>query len=202
MPVSFSTTLAAQNDGYPILEGILSDSEEDQSSRSESEGTGGEDQSEEDLDQENELKHFLGQWITDYHITGNAGNAFLKGLKCLKKQNGIYEHLPNDIRTLLKTPRTVNLQDIAGGRYFHFGLETGILNYLVALPSSSLPSKVHVIINVDGIPLTRSSRSNFWPISGLVTGSVNPFPIGVFHGPSKPDSANEHKTDSLPRHTN
>ena len=191
MPVSFSTTLAAQNDGYPILEGILSDSEEDQSSRSESEGTGGEDQSEEDLDQENELKHFLGQWITDYHITGNAGNAFLKGLKCLKKQNGIYEHLPNDIRTLLKTPRTVNLQDIAGGRYFHFGLETGILNYLVALPSSSLPSKVHVIINVDGIPLTRSSRSNFWPICGLVTGSVNPFPIGVFHGPSKPDSANE-----------
>jgi len=95
----------------------------------------------------------------------------------------------------------VTLQDIGGGRYFHFGLEKGIQNYLSEFGSSSLPNKVHVMISVDGIPLTRSSKSEFWPISGLVKGQVNPFPIGVFHGQGKPNSTNEY-LDALVREYN
>ena len=86
----------------------------------------------------------------------------------------------------------MTLQDIGGGRYFHFGLEKGIQNHLSELGYSSLPNQVHVMISVDGIPLTRSSKSEFWPICGLVKGQVNPFPIGVFHGPGKPNSTNEY----------
>jgi hypothetical protein len=53
---------------------------------------------------------------------------------------------------------------------------------------------VQLLTNIDGIPLAKSSACSFWPLLGLIKGEITPFPIGVFHGMSKPDDNDEHFT--------
>ncbi|XP_032797174.2 uncharacterized protein LOC116933525 [Daphnia magna] len=99
-------------------------------------------------------------------------------------------NLPLNARTLLKTPRSVLLDNIADGKYWHFGLKQGIHQQLANLPHNSIPESSSILVNVDGLPLTKSSRSTFWPILGLIYGEEKPFPIGVYHGTGKPDCVN------------
>lgn len=143
-----------------------------------------------DIDGHKELEQFLGNWVDRFNIPHSASNALLKGLKLLKKQNGTFDKLPLDTRTLLRTPRSVLLDDVAGGRYWHFGLEEGLHQQLSKLPHNSIPKDISILVNIDGLPLTKSSRSTFWPILGLISGEESPFPIGVFHGTGKPECVN------------
>lgn len=143
-----------------------------------------------EIDGHKELEQFLGSWINRFNIPHSASNALLKGLKSLKKQNGKFKELPLDARTLLKTPRSVLLDNIADGKYWHFGLKEGIHQQLANLPHNSIPESISLLVSVDGIPLTKSSRSTFWPILGLIYGEEQPFPIGVYHGTGKPECVN------------
>jgi hypothetical protein len=49
-------------------------------------------------------------------------------------------------------------------------------------------------INIDGLPLFKSTSGQFWPILGLVTNAEKrkPFVIGMYYGNSKPTSAKEY----------
>jgi hypothetical protein len=82
------------------------------------------------------------------------------------------------------------LDNIADGKYWHFGLKQGIHQQLANLPHNSIPESISILVNIDGIPLTKSSRSTFWPILGLIYGEEIPFLIGVYHGTGKPDYVN------------
>ncbi|XP_065664679.1 uncharacterized protein LOC136086313 [Hydra vulgaris] len=53
-------------------------------------------------------------------------------------------------------------------------------------------------VNIDGLPLFRSSNGQLWPILGLIEYHQNniqknksPFIIGLFYGKSKPSNCNE-----------
>jgi hypothetical protein len=50
-----------------------------------------------------------------------------------------------------------------------------------------------MMVNIDGLPISKSSTSQFWPIIGLTTNDSRsrPFPIGLFHGLSKPKNVND-----------
>ena len=101
--------------------------------------------------------------------------------------------LPNTCRTLLKTVRTTNLKPMGKGHYYHCGIKQGILAMLKKCNIRRINSNmIKLLINVDGLPISKSSGSQFWPILGLITGIPNskPFLIGIFHGPCKPDDAN------------
>ena len=76
------------------------------------------------------------------------------------------------------------------GSIWHFGLQEGIHKQLANLPHNSIPEHISILVNVDGIPLTKSSKSTFWPILGLISGEETPFPIGVYHGSGKPECVN------------
>ncbi len=84
---------------------------------------------------------------------------------------------------------------MAEGIYYHFGMLKGLTSYLsVSIrPSDSL----QVIINMDGLPLFKSSGTSFWPIFGLITGEATPFPIGVRAGNRKPTCANTYLQNFL-----
>ena len=142
------------------------------------------------IDGQTELKQFLASWFDRFNIPGSSANALIKGLKSLKQQNGTFDCLPSDIRTLLKTPRTVLCSCIPGGNYYHFGIEQGIRQRITKLPLQSIPRTIDILISIDGLPLSKSSPSTFWPILGLIYGEETPFPIGVFHGEGKPDCVN------------
>ena len=87
-----------------------------------------------------------------------------------------------DARTILGTTRC-----ITDDNFEHFGLLNGIVKKI----RKGVKNEVHqlnLIINIDGIPLYRSSKINFWPILGRIINceDIRPFVISVYSGRSKP----------------
>lgn len=129
-----------------------------------------------------DIKTQLAQWALSENITHSAlGNL----LKILKPH---FEQLPLDPRTLLKTPRRTETKIISPGEYHHFGLEK-VVNYL--LQQKQQNTKCEICVNIDGVPLSKSSGSQFYPIL------VSLFPVenlvglvGIYHGYKKPVDAN------------
>jgi hypothetical protein len=99
--------------------------------------------------------------------------------------------LPSDCRTLLKTNRPNEIVDTGSGRYYHFGLSAGLL---YTLKNQIIPHDLLTIyfdINIDGLPLSKSSGRQFWPILGSTCLGGPPFIIGVWHGYKKPSQCSE-----------
>lgn len=82
---------------------------------------------------------------------------------------------------------------MAGGAYDHFGAAKSILITLESF-SSCLDEKdtLTLHVNIDGLPLFRSSTVNLWPILGMIKElpDSDPFVIGVYSG-----------STNLPRYT-
>lgn len=56
-------------------------------------------------------------------------------------------------------------------------------------------TQLNILINIDGIPLFKSSSKQFWPILGLIyhkTISYKPFPIAIYVGDKKPSDVNKY----------
>ena len=134
-----------------------SDEENENSNLAQDFGTPYSEQSETDEDGNLIWKAFLGRWASECNIPGNAINLLLKGLKSLKNQNDTFAKLPVDVRSLLQTPRSVDYVQHPDGIYFHFGLAKGILCQFTDLPSGDIPYHVEILINIDGLPLYKSS---------------------------------------------
>ena len=100
--------------------------------------------------------------------------------------------LPADARTLLKTQTNVVLKSVAGGEYYHFGISAGIVSCLESHPSDvdTLSHHVKLQLNIDGLPLFKSSNTQLWPILGMVEGLScrQPFVIGLYSGATKPNN--------------
>ena len=99
--------------------------------------------------------------------------------------------LPSDSRSLLGTPRGVQLIEIAGGVYYHFGLQKCL--HLLLTSFAVMPVMIHVMINIDGLQLGKSSKDQLWPILGIVKAGYQskPFVIGVYCGVTKPHDSKE-----------
>ena len=60
-------------------------------------------------------------------------------------------------------------------------------------------STVNLQLNIDGIPLHKSTKQQFWPILGRIldSGHSSPFIIGLFCGDEKPSSVSEYLSDFI-----
>ncbi|XP_011858445.1 PREDICTED: uncharacterized protein LOC105555999 [Vollenhovia emeryi] len=130
------------------------------------------------------IQKFLASWANECNISFSALSSLLRGLK---KLNGL-DRLPSDPRTLLKTPRFTNIFTVAPGKYYHFGLKQGILNILSK--TENLPECVQLCINIDGLPIFKSTEKQFWPILGSIHLYETVFPIGIYYGSEKPLDVN------------
>ena len=131
----------------------------------------------------------LAEWAVKFRIPVSAVGALLEILK------PHHPGLPKDPRTLLHTPTHHFVKDISGGVYSHLGLANG-LSRLVKYTTTSTAC-LELQINVDGIPLFKSTNTCLWPILCSVI-NVNlrePFVAGVFCGKEKPGSATEFMAD-------
>lgn len=114
--------------------------------------------------------------------------------------------LPLDSRSLLHTPRSVDVQNCSGGSYVYFGVKENILKkasmglvkgfYPIIekiQTANSMNEILTVTVNVDGLPLHSSSNKSFWPLLGILDQSVDktPFIIAIYYGKSKPNDAND-----------
>lgn len=87
--------------------------------------------------------------------------------------------LPSDARTLLKTEVSnikIQLRDLPPGKYYHFGISYEIHNNNVFNDSAT----IYLVIGIDGLTLTKSSKSTFWPILCYISPSSDKvFPVGL-----------------------
>jgi len=71
------------------------------------------------------------------------------------------------------------------------GLTHGINRHLLKFKHED--NEIKILVGVDGLPLSKSSSSQFWPILAYVyPHSNNVFPIGIYHGNSKPNDSNNY----------
>ncbi|XP_016092861.1 uncharacterized protein [Sinocyclocheilus grahami] len=131
------------------------------------------------------LNDDLATWATEHKITHVALNSLLN---ILRKHD---LNLPKDARTLLGTVRSnrTEVQNKAGGQYYHFGLLESISGVLYNnMDILQNMSNLKLQVSIDGLPLYKSSATQFWPILGTVQNLVQeePVTIGLFCGDSKP----------------
>jgi hypothetical protein len=144
-------------------------------------------------DNKNCIINKIVQWAVTYNITNVALSALLKVLK----QHKCFSEFPADARTVLKTNVSkiniqTEIQSVHPGIYYHFGVENG----LKALSNSLnfTEENINIFIGIDGLPLTKSSSSCFWPILGSVESKFVSYPIvfliGLYWGKDKPKDSN------------
>lgn len=81
-------------------------------------------------------------------------------LKDIRKHKCFKTVFPSDVRTLLGTPKSTPLKIVPPGEYYHEGL----VNELVRVLSKYNIENVNLTLNIDGLPLSKSSGQQLWPI--------------------------------------
>lgn len=129
-----------------------------------------------------DYKTFLIEWKLSNNITSNATSELLKFLN----KNG-HPDLPKDCRTLMQTPKQRLIIDIPPGKYVHISLKNSLETILTHHNDPDL-NEIIIDFNVDGVPISKSTNSSFWPIlfrvRNIPTASVSC--LGVYHGLNKP----------------
>lgn len=144
-------------------------------------------------DHDNENEESFVENIKNWALSFNISHAAVKEL-CLLfndglKKNILKELLPCDPRTLLSTTRQrIEIKNMLNGLYWHNGLRFCLETYFQNLEN---PMSISLNINIDGIPVFKSSKTQLWPILFAIheIEEFVPMVIGIFCG-GKPD-ANE-----------
>ena len=130
----------------------------------------------------NGLRHKLAEWAVEYGISHAALVALLAILSIHSSLS-----LPKHASTLFRTPQMAKPIPMGEGECHYFGLSSAISGLLRRLPSLPSAPSLHLQINVDGIPLFKSSAISLWPILGMLKNvSKEVFPVALFCGRQKP----------------
>ncbi|KYN02500.1 hypothetical protein ALC62_06675 [Cyphomyrmex costatus] len=132
----------------------------------------------------------LAVWAVQHHITHTA----LRALLLMLQKHPCFSTLSLDARTHLKTPKHVDIRTVVPGSYYHFGLEKSIRQIFSTKKNINI-NCLKIAINIDGLPLTKSSQQQFWPILGSVIPYDDVFMIGLYFGYEKPQDANNFLKD-------
>ena len=133
----------------------------------------------------------LAKWILMHKITRTASNDLLKILR----ESGHIE-LPKCTRTILQTPRNVLSQEKCGGNYIYLGICRGLKRILAHNTNQLNSNTIRLSVNVDGVPLYKSSNVQTWPILCKIN-DFPPFIVAVFVGNSKPSDPHSFLHDFL-----
>ncbi|KAG8230562.1 hypothetical protein J437_LFUL010163 [Ladona fulva] len=148
--------------------------------------------SSESIEEPSNLMEDLREWASS-GVTLTKVSQLLK----LLRSHHCFSEWPADARTLLSTPRETPIKMIAGGSYHHIGLKFKINQHLDSYRQLQLVDNLKLQCCVDGLPLSRSTNSQLWPI--LVSfdefNEIKPFAVGIYHGNCKPKSAEEYLGD-------
>jgi hypothetical protein len=134
----------------------------------------------------------LNNRLAKWYCENNVNHSQMKSLLTILREHPCHSSLPKHPRTLLNTPRVTIVQNMPPGEYYHFGLKTGLLQTLHSVAKEQWPDVLQLLIGIDGLPLSKSSGSAFWPILCYIRTLPDStiFPIGIFFGEGKPNDAN------------
>ena len=147
----------------------------------------------EESESDDSLIEQLAVWSVEHNITTVATGELLSILK------PHLPFLPKSSQTLRKTLRSTShlIKTIGGGEYCYLSLSSGLTT--IVKQNHITTEHLELQINVDGIPLFKSSSVTLWPILCLVKNISfkAPFVVGMFCGKEKPHSASEFLHDFL-----
>lgn len=140
------------------------------------------------------LEADLRKWADSFNVSRAALGSLLQIL------HPYHPRLPVDSRTLLNTPRSAAITNVVGGAYHYIGIQSCLERlHQSGLLTATTNMCINIQINIDGLPLFKSSGMQLWPILGSVKEPdvkvSEPFVIAVFAGMSKPTSGAEYLSD-------
>ncbi|KAI9565260.1 hypothetical protein GHT06_009044 [Daphnia sinensis] len=109
------------------------------------------------------VKQSLIKWVVDCNIPRCHVTNLLKRLH----NDAKLTFLPLDSRTLMSSKRDkIEVREMPPGKYQHFDIVASLQKILAAMELSGIEilEVLYMLVNVDGIPLSKSSLSDFWPI--------------------------------------
>lgn len=164
LPANIGAIKVLQNDVFPILV------------------EKGKIQNSQNVNSQTDLREDLRNWVTTHNITRNAVTALLK--IC----HPHLPFLPYDCRGLMKTPRKTVITKLKNGKLTYFGLEEK-LKLRLRSGFKNHVDKILLQINIDGLPLFKSSSLELYPILVRCIDLVDssPFTVALYCGTGKPD---------------
>ncbi|XP_067214679.1 uncharacterized protein [Linepithema humile] len=133
-----------------------------------------------------EFSIWLRSWKLKHNISHSAMSELLSQLRICG-----HADLPKDARTLLRTPRFNSIKiSASGGSNFYYGLKNALIDQLTRINYEDENNVIEIDLNIDGLPISKSSKSQIWPILGKIYGNkaFTPFVISAYHGYTKPKS--------------
>ena len=127
-------------------------------------------------------------WALKTYQTHTALNGLLEILRDTTSYK-----LPKDARTLLRTKQCGReIKQIAGGEFRYPGIKAALVKQLGNVQPKV--NKFSLNFSIDGLPLHKSSRKQFWPILMCIEEmpEVPVLMVGNFLGESKPASLKEY----------
>ncbi|XP_073669952.1 uncharacterized protein [Paramisgurnus dabryanus] len=161
----------------------------EQSFRMDQSGSEEESNSDQDSDESEQTCNFgdsLRNWALTFGVSLVALTALLGLLRLY------HPDLPKDARTLLKTTTTYSIERKCEGLYYYIGILSSFKQKLQqAFESFADGCTLKLQINIDGLPLFKSSGIQVWPILGCLLSFPikEPVVIALFCGPHKPKTA-------------
>lgn len=137
------------------------------------------------------VKTQLGVWAVNEKISHNSLRKLLDLLKFVPSLSTV---LPSDPRTLLQTAKRTDIREVFPGEYYHFGLASSIRTVCDRIENLTVDD-IAIAVNIDGVPLFKSSSAVLWPILGNIIPYKEVFMIGVNYGHKKPQDANIYLMD-------
>ena len=136
---------------------------------------------------EPDFEQKLQTWACDFNLTHNAVDELLK----LLRSNG-HSTLPATARTFFRSSTSIETKVISGMDYYFFGFKTQLIKYIKYASAADIivPSEIHISLNIDGLPLFRSSKKSLWPILASIA-NIDPkvvFPVAITCGDKKPNN--------------
>lgn len=146
--------------------------------------------------------NFLRGWALKHNITHAAISDLLAGLKenheCFADDES-EPRFPTSARTLLQTEVKLIKKIVEPGYYIHIGLKKQLLK--IAPKYFRNISTFKLLVNIDGLPLFKSSSAQVYPILCSVVSipelRKKVFPIGIYYGEEKPDDLNKYLQDFI-----
>lgn len=140
---------------------------------------------------EDDICHDIALWAVYDGITHTSLERLLQ---ILRKSNR-YPYLPAKAKTLFQNPRNGVIRFIEPGHYWHNGLKTCLDKLSEEICSDESLETLLLSINIDGLPLFKSSTNCLYPILDAIPCSKQIFVIGCFHGHKKPTNFNDFLKD-------
>lgn len=139
---------------------------------------------EEDFNEEDEesFNDIIKNWAVKHNVSRQCFDDLLKILSNEKI------NVPLSSKTLIKS-KACTLRTVSPGSYLHIGLKNQLLKVKSVIENCE---SICLDINVDGLPLYKSSSLALWPILAKIVDNprVKVFPIGIYLGNKKPFSVN------------